>query len=88
MRPRARSSSGISTVGRVALSAASATLGKEGFDLLQEGLRGGAAGRWQGLSGRPRALSPGGGSARPAGWPAPERAWCRVFAEIEHAVQR
>lgn len=65
-----------------------AILGQERFDLVKQGLRGAAADRRQGLSGRPRAFSPGGGSTRPTGWPAPNGAGRRGFAEIEHAIQQ
>jgi len=57
---------------------------KQGFHLPQESLRGGAAGRWQGMSGRPRRLSLGGDGARSQGGPTPKGAGHRIFAAFEH----
>jgi len=63
---------------------ARAALGQQGFHLVQETIRGGATGYWQGLSSRPRALSPGGGWIRPSGVPAWKGAGRRVSAKVGH----
>lgn len=62
-----------------------AIVGEQGLDLMQKRVRGGAAGRRQGLGDRPRALSPGGGNVDPACPQAPKGAGRRGVAGIEHA---
>lgn len=70
--------------GSVALPAWTASLGQKYFHLVEETLRGGGAGCWQGWSSRPPAVSPGGGWNRPFGMPARKGIERRISATVDH----